>query len=42
MLKTIRGAVLMRNCCEDDSLVLFLNEHRSFPYFLDLHNFFSI
>lgn len=40
MLKTIRGAVLMRNCCEDDSQVLFLNEHGSFPYFLDLHNFF--
>lgn len=43
MLKTIQGAVLMRNCCEDDGQVLFLNEHGSFPYFLDLHNFlFSI
>lgn len=43
MLKTIQGAVLMRNCCEDDGQVLFLNEHGSFPYFLGLHNFlFSI
>ena len=40
MLKTIQGAVLMRNCCEDDRQVLFLNECVSFPYFLDLHNFF--
>ena len=40
MLKTIQGAVLMRNCCEDDSQVLFLNERGSFPYFLDLHNLF--
>ena len=31
MLKTIHGAVLMRNCCEDDSQVLFLNERGSFP-----------
>lgn len=39
MLKTIQGAVLMRNCCEDDGHSTILNEHSSFPYFLDLHNF---